>query len=82
MEDIKKAEDQHKLQFSLFLQNFKNISDQIKSFPIPDQLKAIICKHFDDGYLWTKEGFLSILAHQVAKPNAESLQVDELPQAG
>lgn len=46
--------------FESFLDQYKSISQFVNKLPINSQMKSIILKNFDDGYLWTKEAFLTL----------------------
>lgn len=71
------AEMMKKVLFDTFMGQYRELTQFVNRLPIAPQLKQIIIKHFDDGFLWTKEAFTLIAF--AAPPAPEAPNVTYVP---
>ncbi len=46
--------------FNTFVEKYKDLTEFISTIPLNDNLRSIVVKEFDTGYLWLKEALLAL----------------------
>jgi hypothetical protein len=70
------ADMMKKVLFDTFMSQYRQMTDFINRLPVSLAMKQIIIKHFDDGFLWTKEAFTLIQFVPPAAPEVPASEPD------